>query len=167
MLRLTFDKAWIDEYWSGIEPEIVQCCSEYEKMESWTIEIGQYHEINEIAFHLPVVANIPLNEQVEQHACDLLILLSRLPLKTAIAAFSWLNALGNNTYTWDYVLLVFARSVLSQGFNYTSSVVSASKILVERVQLYCSLLEFNNMFLTDPMARMLLQEIKSKLKADL
>jgi len=159
MLKLTFDKKWIDEYWLEISPRVISSIKSFEEKEHWiaTDENGAIEELNRIAAQLPAIANQPINEDVEAYAYQLISVLGYLPLKTAIAAFGWLGALSENEHKWNYIINVIAHKVVASNQNKELDNYKLSKILTSRIELFSFLVEFEKHFISDTAMRLSLQ----------
>lgn len=168
-MEFTFDKAWIDQYWAGIEPEIVQCLSIYEQRESWTIKDDSHHyaELNQIAKNLPVIAQLPLDHHAMDTANNLIIIMAAIPIKTALAAYSWLNELSGeeSDMPWSYVISFYAKKIMTnRDLMKDSHMYDSAKIMTRRIDLYCNLLDFNTLFLTDSSVKSAMNLIREKLE---
>jgi len=166
MLRLTFDKAWIDEYWKEVEPKVMQSISEFEAKETWVVtsDTDAISKLNLIAENLPEIANMPITDDVALHSHRLITILGCLPLKTALAAFGWLGALGEREHKWNYIINVYAHKVNEGEHKETTPDPTYSQILLRRIALFNFLDEFNNVFLNDTTTRLALEQYAKRVK---
>ncbi|EJG0325233.1 hypothetical protein C4D07_RS16865 [Vibrio parahaemolyticus] len=158
MIRLTFDKKWIDEYWQEVEPKVMSSISSFEARESWVVEdqSPSLRELNRIAENLPQLANFPLNQDVQEQADRLLVILGCLPLKTSLAAFGWLGAFSQNDHKWNYIVSIHANQTLASQRIENRNRYKFAKILHTRLNLFNFLIEFDKQYLSDDATRLAL-----------
>jgi hypothetical protein len=168
MLNLTFDKAWIDEYWEEVEPKVMQSISHFEDRETWVVTDSEdsLRSLNQIAENLPEIANMPITDEVAIHSDRLITILGCLPLKTSLAAFGWLGALSENEHRWNYIINVYAHKVIDGNHGETTPNSMFCEILVERIALFNFLDEFNNVFLNDTTTKLALEQYAKRVKGD-
>lgn len=144
MVKLTFDDKWMKAYWAEIEPAILQNLDVFEAQEKWVKHRENYIEsLNQVASNLPQIANLPLDPNAETIASSLLEILYFLPIKTCLAAFSWLAALSEHQHRWSTICQVFATRQISTSMNVEkpSAELIYSQTLIKRLQLFCWLKE--------------------------
>ena len=168
MIKLTFDKQWIDQYWNEVEPKVMQSVAQFEGKESWVISEDEeaLNSLNKIAQNLPEIANMPITDEIAIHAERILSVLACLPLKTALAAYGWLGALSKNEHKWNFIVYVYANQVTQGKQTASNPTVPYSEILIERVSLFNFLNEFNNVFLNDNTTKLALTQYENRVKGD-
>ncbi|KAB0482475.1 hypothetical protein F7Q91_03435 [Vibrio chagasii] len=168
MLKLTFDKPWIDKYWDEVEPKVMQSVAIFESREKWVVleDEEALNSLNKIAQNLPEIANMPITGDIAIHAERIVTILACLPLKTSLAAYGWLGALSENQHKWNFIIYVYANQVVQGKQIESNPTVPYSEILIERVSLFNFLNEFNNVFLNDNTTKLALAQYEKRVKGD-